>query len=130
MRELISAMILAVFVVGLGPLAGASQKTDLSGTWTGFAERQGSQDNLTLVLQKKDNKYTGKLTDEMGMFPGVEVKNFVQKEDIVTFEFDGGMGGQVFTLKAELKLSGEMMKGTWTMIGADDSGAIELSRKK
>jgi hypothetical protein len=130
MKKLLSLTVLAAFLACLGAVANARQKTDLSGTWTGYAERQGSQDGLTLVLEKKDATYSGKLTDEMGMFPGAEIKNFVQKAETITFEFDGGMGGQVFTLKAELKLSGETMKGTWAMVGVDDSGTMELVRKK
>jgi hypothetical protein len=130
MRKILSFLALTAFLACLGTVAGAQQTVDLSGTWIGFAERQGNQDGLTLVLAKKDNTYTGTLTDEMGMFQGSEIRNFVQKAEAITFEFDGGGGGQTFTLKAELKLSGETMKGTWTVVGVDDSGMIELTRKK
>jgi len=130
MSKSLSLLVLAGFLACLGTLASAQQKNDLSGTWMGHAERQGNLDNLTLVLTKKDNTYAGVLTDEMGMFQDSEIKKFVQKADVITFEFNGGGGGQTFTLKAELKLSGETMKGTWAMIGVEDSGTLELVRKK
>ncbi len=128
MKKCFSVLLAMAFAAGLG--TAAPQSDDLSGTWTGFAERQGSQDSLTLVLEKKGDAYAGKATDAMGMFQDAVIKNFVQKAETVTFEFDGDMGGQVFTLKVELKVSGESLIGTWAMIGADDSGAIELARKK
>ena len=40
------------------------------------------------------------------------------------------MGGQIFSFKAELKVSGDTMKGTWAMVGADGSATMELTRKK
>jgi len=131
MRKYICFSALVLFVLGLGA-ATASQKIDLSGTWVGFAERMGSQDTVTLVLEKKEGVYTGKITDQMGMFPGVEIRNFVLKDNAVTFQFDGGTGNEVnFTLKAEMTLSEDTMKGTWKMVGVDEeTGAIELSLQK
>jgi len=129
MKKFVNFLTLAILVVGLAAV-GYAQKTDLSGTWIGFAERQGNADDLTVVLEKKGDIYTGKLTDQMGMFPGVEIKKFSVKDDVVTFEFDGAMGGQTFTIKAELKLSADGLKGNWTMAGSDDSGAFELKPKK
>jgi hypothetical protein len=131
MRKYICFSALVLFVLGLGA-ATASQKIDLSGTWVGFAERMGSQDTVTLVLEKKEGVYTGKITDQMGMFPGVEIRNFVLKDNAVTFQFDGGTGNEGnFTLKAEMTLSEDTMKGTWKMVGVDEeTGAIELSLQK
>jgi hypothetical protein len=131
MKKLACLSTLAVLVVGLAA-APQAKKVDLSGTWTGFAERMGSQDPLTLVLEKKEGVYAGKVTDQMGMFPGVEVKNFALKENILTFEFDGGsQDSGAFTIKAELTLTGDTMKGTWKMAGSDqETGAMELSRQK
>lgn len=130
MKKQVCSLTLALFVLGLGAAA-QSQKTNLSGTWDGFAERMGSQDPLTLVLEKKEGVYTGKITDQMGMFPGAEIKNFTLKDEAVTFEFDGGsQESGTFTLKVEMTLSGDTMKGTWKMVGVDqETGAIELSRK-
>ncbi len=131
MKKSVCISALVVFLFGL-VAAAQSQKIDLSGTWVGYAERMGSQDGITLVLEKKEGVYQGKLTDEMGMFPGVEIRDLVLKEDVVTFEFDGGTGSsESFTLKAEMTLSGDSLKGTWKMVGVDqETGAFELSRKK
>jgi len=122
---------LLLFVLGIGAAA-SPQKIDLSGTWVGFAERMGSQDPLTLVLEKKEGVYAGKITDEMGMFPGIEVKNLVLKVDVLTFDLDGGSPETgAFTIKVEMTLAGDTMKGTWKMAGVDqETGAMELSRQK
>ena len=131
MRKSTCFLALVVFVLGLAAAA-APQKIDLSGTWAGFAERMGSQDPLTLIFEKNEGVYAGKVTDQMGMFPGAEIKNFLLKDNVVTFEFDGGSGeGGNFTINAEMTLSGDSMKGTWKMAGVDqETGAIELSRQK
>jgi hypothetical protein len=130
MKKYLAFLILAGLLAGQGMFLYPGQKDDLSGTWTGYAERQGSRDPLTVVFEIKDKTYTGTLTDEMGMFQGAAIKNFVRKAETVTFEFEGGMGSEVFTLKAELKLKGDTITGTWVMVGAEDSGSIELARKK
>lgn len=121
---------LLLFVLCLGAAAGV-QDVDLSGTWVGYAERMGSQDALTMVLEKKNGVYAGKISDSMGMFPDVEVTEFALKDGQVTFQFAGGSQDGSFVIKAELALSGETMKGTWKMVGVDqEAGAMELSRKK
>jgi len=131
MRKSLCFSILVLFIFGFGA-ASASPKIDLSGTWVGFAERMGSQDSLTLVLEMKEGVYTGKITDQMGMFPGVEIRNFILKDNTVTFEFDGGAEDQGrFTLIAQMALSEDTMNGTWKMVGVDqEAGAIEVTRQK
>ena len=130
MKKSTNFLILAILVVGLVVVVYA-QKTDLSGTWVGFAERLGNQDNIIVVLEKKDDTYIGKLTDEMGEFPGAEAKNLTVNNDVVAFELDGGQGDQSYTVKIEMKLSEDSLKGTWVMVGSDtESGMIELNRKK
>jgi len=131
MKKFACFLALALFVLGLAAAA-QDKKVNLAGTWVGFAERFGSQDPLTVVLEKKEGVYAGKVTDQMGMFPGAEIKNFLLKDNVVTFEFDGGSGeGGNFTINAEMTLSGDSMKGTWKMAGVDqETGAIELSRQK
>jgi hypothetical protein len=131
MKKFACLATILLFVLGFG-VASQSKKIDLSGTWAGFAERFGSQDPLTVVLEKKEGVYAGKVTDQMGMFPGAEIKNFLLKDNLVTFEFDGGSGeAGNFTIKAEMTLSGDTMRGTWKMVGVDqETGGIELSRQK
>jgi len=119
-----------IFALGLAAIAQTpAAKLDPVGTWVGTAENQGSYDDMTVVIEKKDNVYTGKIKDGMGMFVDVEIKNFVMKDNKVAFEFAGAMGGMPFNLKADLVLTEKTLNGTWTMIEDGSSGAIELARK-
>jgi len=119
-----------IFALSLAAVAQTpAAKLDPVGTWVGTAENQGNYDDMTVVIEKKDNVYTGKIKDGMGMFVDVEIKNFVMKDTKVTFEFAGAMGGMPFNLKADLVLTEKTLNGTWTMIEDGSSGAIELARK-
>jgi len=119
-----------VLALSLGSLALAqAPKLNPIGTWTGKAENQGNFDDITIIIEKKDNNYTGKITDAMGMFPGVEIKNFVWKDNKVTFEFPGSMGGMTFNLKAELTLTEKTMDGTWTMVEDGSTGTLALNKQ-
>ena len=107
----------------------AAGAVDLSGTWKGFAENEGYPDNVTVVLEKAGDTYTGTVTDEMGMFPNSSIQNFVVIEDTVTFEFEGNYEGTPFTLKAEMTLDEGTMKGTWTVDSLGASGILELTKE-
>ena len=112
-------------------LMAAAQTPKLTpvGSWTGFAENQGNQDDITVIIEKKDDAYTGKVNDAMGMFANVEIKNIVWKDTKVTFEFPGSINGMAFNIKAELTLTETTMKGIWTMIEDGSSGGIDLTRR-
>ncbi|MBN1939566.1 MAG: hypothetical protein JW843_08265 [Candidatus Aminicenantes bacterium] len=119
-------------ILALG-LAAAAQtpaaKLTPVGTWVGTAENQGNYDDITVTIEKKENSYIGRVKDGMGMFPDVEIKNFVWKDDKVSFEFPGSMNGMGFNLKADLILTEKTLNGTWTMIEDGSAGAIQLNRK-
>jgi hypothetical protein len=122
--------ILIVLTLGLAAAA-QTPKTKISpvGSWAGFAENQGNQDELTVTIEKKGDVYTGKVKDVMGMFADVDITNFVWKDDKVSFQFPGSMGGMNFTIKAELTLTEKTMSGIWTMAEDGSTGAVGLTRK-
>jgi hypothetical protein len=124
------SVILFILALSLFSLAQTS-KPNLSpvGSWDGFAENQGNQDQLTVTIEKKGEVYTGKVKDVMGMFPDVDIKNLVLKDDKVSFEFEGTMGGMAFAIKTDLTLTEKTMNGTWMMVEDGSSGALELTRK-
>jgi hypothetical protein len=129
----INKQMTAVLIVMALSLVSQAQtsKSNLSpiGNWVGFAENQGNQDQLTVTIEKKDDVYTGKVKDSMGMFPDVDIKNLVLKDDKVSFEFEGTINGMAFSIKTELTLTEKTMNGTWTMAEDGSSGAVELTRK-
>lgn len=99
------------------------------GNWTGYAENQGNQDELTVKIEKKGDAYTGKVKDAMGMFPDVDITSFVWKDDKVSFEFPGSLNGMNFTIKVELTLTEKTMIGFWTMAEDGSTGPVNLTRK-
>lgn len=119
--------ILALSLVSLAQTPPA--KLSPVGTWIGTAENQGNFDDITIIIEKKDDGFTGKINDVMGMFVNVEIKNLSWKDDKVSFEFPGAIGGTAFNLKADLVLTEKTLKGTWTMIEDGSSGALDLTRK-
>jgi hypothetical protein len=125
-----SALVLLILALSLISSAQTSgPKISPVGIWAGFAENQGNQDELTVTIEKKGEIYTGKVKDVMGMFPDVEIKNFVWKDNKVSFEFPGSVNGMEFILKTDLTLTEKTMNGTWTMAEDGSSGGVELTRK-
>jgi len=123
---------LLFLVLGLSLISMAqTPKTKITpvGSWDGFAENQGNRDQITVTIEKKGEVYTGKVKDLMGMFPDVDIANLVLKDDKVSFEFEGTVGGRAFVIKTDLTLTEKTMNGIWTMAEDGSSGAVELTRK-
>ena len=130
--KFINKTALLFFVLALSLISMAqTPKAKLTpvGSWDGFAENQGNRDQITVTIEKKGDVYTGKVKDVMGMFPDVDIENLVLKDDKVSFEFEGSMGGMAFAIKTDLTLTEKTMNGTWTMAEDGSSGAVELTRK-
>lgn len=107
-----------------------AQKTDLSGTWTGFTILgDGSRANLNLILEKATGGYTGKINDDAGAMPEMAIKNVSFKENVLAFEIDYQEGGETQLIKIELKYDADSLKGNWTDPN-NESNIIELQRKK
>jgi hypothetical protein len=121
------SLVLALCLTGLAQ-APAAKPTPV-GTWAGTAENQGNYDDITVTIEKKGDGYTGRVKDGMGMFADVEIKNFVWKDDKVTFEFPGSINGMDFNLKVDLVLTEKTLNGTWTMIEDGSGGGVQLNRK-
>ncbi len=99
------------------------------GIWVGTAENQGNYDDITVTIEKNKDAYTGRIKDDMGMFPDVEIKNITVKGDKVSFEFPGSLSGMSFNLKADLVMTEKTLKGTWTMLEDGSTGGLDLARK-
>lgn len=135
MRKLPVILLAAVLVLGgIAPTALAQTakkpKVDLSGTWVGFAiiENGTQKEDVTLVLEKKEGGYAGKVTSASGLVDNTDIRNAVFKDGKFTCDFDlSGLDGQVISL--ELVVEGDTMKGTWVDAGGN-SDKVELERKK
>lgn len=126
-------LILSVLALALALAPAFAQKAgkvDLTGTWTGYTLLgDGSRADFNLILEKAGETYTGKITDETGTIPEMQIKNVTFKDPALAFEIDFPNGTEMQLIKIELKLEAEALKGSW----ADQFGGsniIELSRKK
>ncbi len=112
-------------------LAQTPKKADVIGTWIGTAVvgDDGSQVDITIVIEKAEAGYSGKISDATGMVPETPLRQIVFKDGKLSFEFDLAEGMDTMLIKIELTLEAETLKGAW----ADpegNSGAISLALKK
>jgi hypothetical protein len=129
--------LIALFCAALALAAAAAQApaqkapaVDLTGTWTGYTIiGDGSRADFSLILAKSGETYTGKITDETGVIPEMQIKNVVFKNPDLAFEIDFPNGTATQLIKIELKLEGESLKGGW-VDEEGNSNIIELARKK
>jgi hypothetical protein len=127
---------LLVILAALGLLAGAAlaqtpKKPDVVGTWTGSAvvSGDGTQLEITVVIDKTEGGYTGKLSDVSGLVPESQLRQIAFKDNKLTFEFDLSQATGTSLIKIELLLDNEALKGVWYDPDGN-SGAIVLALKK
>ncbi len=130
MKKTSSALALFAFLLVLSCGMSFSQQADLSGTWVGSTEVPDAVelDKLTLVLKKEDGKYSGTITDSMGMLLDTEIEDVEFKDNTLTFTFQVDTGEEYATVSTSLTVKGDKMSGYWETEG--DSASIELERKK
>lgn len=131
MRRAIFAVVIVLAVLAGTALAQAPKKPDVIGTWGGTAVvgDDGTEVEITVVVDKTDAGYAGKLSDATGMVPESPLREIVFKDNKLTFEFDLVQGTETLLIKIELVLENDTLKGFW----ADpegNSGAISLVLKK
>ena len=108
----------------------AQKRPDVVGTWIGYAlEGEGARVDVTVVIDKGEAGYTGKISDSTGMVPESPLKNIVFKDGKLAFEFDLAMGAESILIKIELTLDSETLKGAW-FDPEGNSDLIELTLKK
>ncbi|OGD36293.1 MAG: hypothetical protein A2V45_16080 [Candidatus Aminicenantes bacterium RBG_19FT_COMBO_58_17] len=118
-------MVALAFV--LAPLFG--QESDLTGTWVGSTYIADSgDDQVTLVLQKEGEAYSGTVSDSMGMANEAKLENGKFVDGKLTGEFTIFNGSDYVKIKLTLKLNGELLVGNWESADGE-SGSLELKRK-
>ena len=131
MKKTASALTLFAFLLVLSCGMSFSQQADLSGTWVGSTEvpDMDELDKLTLVLKKEEGKYSGTITDSMGMLQNAEIEDVEFKDNTLTFNFQVDTGEEYMTVHTSLTVKGDKLIGYWE--SADGSSAsIEMERKK
>jgi hypothetical protein len=129
-RSLLIALATLALLAGLASAQNPA-KPDVLGTWVGsaVAGNDGTQIEITVVIEKAAAVYAGKISDSTGMVPETPLRQIAFKDNKLTFEFDLVQGAETTLIKIELLYDKETLKGVW-YDPAGDSGAIELALKK
>lgn len=133
MRKTSFTLIAAALVLAAAMTPAFGQKppkVDLSGKWNGYAILgDGNRADFNLILEKAADTYTGKINDDAGMMPEMQIKNVAFKDQLLAFEIDFPEGLETRLIKIELKFEADSLKGSW--VDPDgNSNIIELGRKK
>jgi len=111
----------------------AQKPADLVGTWSGLATLEGldAPNELTLVLELKEGKLAGSMTDQYGTINGFAISDVVLDGGTLSFTTPvvGPGGGQV-SIKYKMTLSGDSMKGEIEIPEMGMKGAWEAAKHK
>lgn len=131
MKKLESILTLSAFVLVLFTGAVLSQEANISGTWIGetTVPDEIEPDKVTLVLEKTNGEYKGKVTDAFGFAMESELNDIELKENILTANFLIFNGEEYVKVSFTLTVEGDTMKGRWES-ASGDSSTVELHRQK
>ncbi len=132
MKNSSSIFISLVFLLALSSGIFFCQQADLSGKWVGQTEvpNAAEADKLTLVLEKKEGGYKGKVSDSMGMLQDTELEDLEFKDNNLSCNFLVNTGQGFLKIKMTLTVEGNKMKGSWWDTEGESSGSVELEREK
>jgi len=120
-------LLTATLAFAVGLLFG--QETDLTGTWEGTTYVPDSgDDQITLVLKKEGETYSGTVTDSMQLANESKLENAKFADGTLTAEFIIFNGSDYMRISLTLKVSGELLVGHWEDPGGE-TGNLELKRK-
>ncbi len=131
MKKTSSALTLFAFLLVFSFGMSFSQQAELSGTWVGSTEVPDAPepDKLSLVLKKEEGKYSGTITDSMGMLQDTEIEDVEFKDNTLTFTFQVDTGEEYITVHASLTVKGDKLIGHWETADGN-SASIEMERQK
>lgn len=111
----------------------AQKPADMVGTWSGPAtlEVTSEPNDLALVLELKEGKLTGHMTDQYGTMNLAPISEITLDQGTLSFSLSiAGPGGAQVTLKFKMKVSGDAMKGELVVPEMAAKGTWEAAKKK
>ena len=131
MKKLTSILTSAAFLLVLFNGAVFCQRVDLTGTWLGETQvpDEIEPDKVTLVLQRTNGEYTGKVTDAFGFAMESELQDVKFEDKKLTANFFIYDGEAYVKISFTLTLEEGKLKGEWKS-EEGDSAPIELHKKK
>jgi hypothetical protein len=126
------------FLIGFVPvlsLARPQANPDLAGilgTWNLEVYADGQSILLSLVLEKKDGRPSGTLSEQMGIFTNLPLQNIKLDGDVLTFEVSVASppDGIERVWTGQLKVADETVEGTISNTEIDISASVSGKREK
>jgi len=109
----------------------AEQPADLVGTWSGEAtlEGQDGPNTLTLVLELKERKLAGRMTDQYGAINS-EIKDIVLEQGTFKFTASAMLPQGPGSILFKMELSGDGMKGEIEIPEMSAKGTWQATKQK
>lgn len=111
----------------------AQKPTDMVGTWMGPATLEGmaESNDFILVLELKEGKLSGHMTDQYGTMNESPIEEIKLEEGVFSFTVKGtGPGGQGITLILKMNVDGDSMEGTLEIADMGMNGTWEAKKQK
>jgi hypothetical protein len=130
MRKNTPILLLALMLLAVTSGLLIAQQIDLSGTWVGETEVPDAiePDQLTLVLNKENGEYTGKITDSMGMLDNTDCEDIEFQDGKLTFNIEVNTGEEYAQVYLNLTVEGDTMSGYWED-EEGSTGPVKMQKK-
>ena len=110
----------------------AQKPADMVGTWVGLATLEGMAEpnEFTLVLEMKEGKLAGHITDQYNTMSESSIDEIELGEGTFSFSVVGNApGGQEITLVLKMEVDGDSMEGILEIPDMGMNGTWEASKK-
>ena len=111
----------------------SQDKKKLVGIWEGDAtlESQPAPNTLTLTMEIKEEKLSGYISDQFGIFADTPLEEINFKNDSLSFKLAvSSPSGGSLSLLFKMKVTSDEMKGTYVIPEIKDKGTWTAARKK
>jgi hypothetical protein len=132
MRIAKKGMAITAVALWMGLVLAAQQPADLVGTWSGDATLEGLDEpnTLTLVLEMKEGKLAGHMTDQYEAIDS-DISDIVLEQDVFSFSVTVLYGpGNQGTAKFKMKVLENIMKGELEIPEMSAKGAWQATKQK
>ena len=132
MKSLVRMTLVLTLMLGVSAILSAQKPADLVGTWVGpgTLEGQTEANELTLVIELKEGKLTGHMSDEMGYLNEAEVTESSLADGVFSFAITAESPEGSMKISFKMKVEGDSMSGEMDMADMGMAGTWEATKQK
>jgi hypothetical protein len=111
----------------------AQKPADMVGTWVGLATLEGMSEpnEFTLVLEVKEGKLAGHITDQYGTMYETPIDEIELEKGVFSFSaLVTGPGGEQVKIVLKMNVDGDSMEGTLELPEMGMNGTWEATKQK